>query len=143
MQMFPSAGIRQTDIDEYNKQAWSEIEYIRDFIVLHYHVTNRQDSPFWRSCRGMDIPPSLRHRIALFRETGRVFRAPNELFAENSWIQVMLGQGMYPEAHHPAADLMGDAELTDFLGGIKRHVERTVAQLPSHQAYVEQYCKAS
>jgi tryptophan 7-halogenase len=54
----------------------------------------------------------------------------------------MLGQGMYPEAHHPAADLMGDAELTDFLGGIKRHVDRTVAQLPAHQAYVEQYCKA-
>jgi tryptophan 7-halogenase len=142
MQMFPSAGIRQSDIDEYNQQTWSEIEYIRDFIVLHYHVTHRQDSPFWRSCRGMDIPASLRHRIGLFRETGRVFRAPNELFAENSWIQVMLGQGMYPEAHHPAADLMGDAELADFLGGIKKHVDRTVAQLPQHQAYVEQYCRA-
>jgi tryptophan halogenase len=90
MQTFPSAGIRQSDIDEYNKQAWSEIEYIRDFIVLHYHVTNRQDSPFWRACRGMDIPPSLRHRIGLFRETGRVFRAPNELFVENSWIRTRL-----------------------------------------------------
>jgi tryptophan halogenase len=71
MQMFPSAGIRQSDIDEYNKQTWQEIEYIRDFIVLHYHVTNRQDSPFWRACRGMDVPASLRHRIGLFRETGR------------------------------------------------------------------------
>src|SRR4029079_12399531 len=125
MQMFPSAGIRQTDIDEYNKQTWQEIEYIRDFIVLHYHVTNRQDSPFWRACRGMEIPPSLKHRIGLFRETGRVFRAQNELFAENSWIQVMLGQGMVPESHHPAADLMRDAELADFLGGIKKHVEKT------------------
>jgi len=143
MQMFPSAGIRQSDIDEYNKQTWQEIEYIRDFIVLHYHVTNRQDSPFWRACRSMEIPASLKHRIALFRETGRVFRAPNELFAENSWIQVMLGQGMYPDSHHPAADLMGDAELADFLGGIRGYVDRTVAQLPSHQAYVEQYCKAA
>ena len=143
MQMFPSAGIRQSDIDEYNKQTWQEIEYIRDFIVLHYHVTHRQDSPFWRSCRGMEIPASLKHRIGLFRETGRVFRAPNELFAENSWIQVMLGQGMYPDSHHPAADLMGDAELADFLGGIRSYVDRTVAQLPSHQAYVEQYCKAA
>jgi tryptophan 7-halogenase len=143
MQMFPSAGVRQSDIDEYNKQTWQEIEYIRDFIVLHYHVTNRQDSPFWRACRSMEIPASLKHRIALFRETGRVFRAPNELFAENSWIQVMLGQGMYPDSHHPAADLMGDAELADFLGGIRGYVDRTVAQLPSHQAYVEQYCKAA
>jgi len=143
MQMFPGGGIRQSDIDEYNKQTWAEIEYIRDFIVLHYHVTNRQDSPFWRSCRGMDIPESLRHRLALFRETARVFRAPNELFAENSWIQVMLGQGLVPEAHHPAADLMGDAELADFLGGIKRRVDETVAQLPPHQVYVDQYCRAT
>jgi tryptophan 7-halogenase len=142
MQMFPSAGIRQSDIDEYNQQTWQEIEYIRDFIVLHYHVTDREDSPFWRACKGMEIPASLAHRIKLFRETGRVFRAPNELFAENSWIQVMLGQGMYPEAHHPAADLMGDAELSGFLNDIKMSIDKTVAQLPPHQAYVEQYCPA-
>jgi tryptophan 7-halogenase len=142
MQMFPSAGIRQSDIDEYNQQTWQEIEYIRDFIVLHYHVTDREDSPFWRACRGMEIPASLAHRIKLFRETGRVFRAPNELFAENSWIQVMLGQGLYPEAHHPAADLMGDAELSRFLNDIKMQIDKTVAQLPPHQAYVEQYCPA-
>jgi tryptophan halogenase len=142
MQMFPSNGIRQSDIDEYNRQTWQEIEHIRDFIVLHYHVTDRVDSPFWRSCRGMEIPASLAHRINLFRETGRVFRGPNELFGENSWIQVMLGQGVIPESHHPAADLMGEAELSGFLNDIKMQVDRTVAQLPSHQAYVEQYCRA-
>jgi tryptophan halogenase len=143
MQMFPSDGIRQSEIDEFNRQTNDEIEHIRDFIVLHYHVTNRQDTPFWRACRSMDIPASLRHRIELFRETGRVFRVPNELFAENSWIQVMLGQGIEPQQHHPVADLMGDEELSGFLNGIKSQVDRTVAQLPSHQAYVEQYCKAS
>ena len=142
LQMFPRDGIRQSDIEEYNRQTNSEIEHIRDFIVLHYHVTRRQDTPFWRSCRAMDIPDSLRHRLELFRETGRVFRVPNELFAENSWIQVMLGQGIEPQQHHPVADLMGDDELKHFLGGIKSHVEKTVAQLPQHQAYVEQYCKA-
>jgi tryptophan halogenase len=110
--------------------------------VLHYHVTNRTDSPFWRACKGMEIPPSLAHRISLFRETARVFRAPNELFGENSWIQVMLGQGMYPETHHPAADLMGDAELSGFLNDIKMNVDKTVSQLPAHQVYVEQYCRA-
>jgi tryptophan halogenase len=90
----------------------------------------------------MDIPGSLRHRIELFRETGRVFRVPNELFAENSWIQVMLGQGIEPQQHHPVADLMGDEELSRFLDGIKSQVDKTVATLPSHQLYVEQYCKA-
>jgi tryptophan halogenase len=140
MQMFPAAGIEQSDMDEYNQQASAEIEHIRDFIVLHYHVTNRRETPFWNACREMEIPRSLKHRIDLFRETGRVFRVPNELFAENSWIQVMLGQGILPKQHHPVADLMGDEELTQFLGGIRSTVDRTVRQLPSHQAYVDRYC---
>lgn len=142
LQMFPGDGICQSDIDEYNQQASNEIEHIRDFIVLHYHVTNRRDTKFWRDCSTMDIPPSLRHRIDLFRETGRVFRVPNELFAENSWIQVMLGQGILPQQHHPVADLMGDPELSRFLDEIRSSVDKTVRQLPTHQAYLDKYCKA-
>jgi tryptophan halogenase len=143
MQMFPLRAIRQSDIDEFNLQTRAEIEHIRDFIVLHYKVTNRQDSPFWRHCRSMPIPDSLAHRIDLFRETGRVFKAPNELFAENSWIQVMLGQGIVPEAYHPVVNVMGQEELTRFMQGIRSKVEKTVASLPRHQVYVEQYCKAA
>ncbi|WP_343731791.1 tryptophan halogenase family protein [Duganella sp.] len=140
MQSFPSDGIQQVDIDEYNFQCNNEINHIRDFIILHYHVNNRTDSQFWIDAREMSIPASLRHRIELFRETGRVFRIPNELFAENSWIQVMLGQGIMPKSHHQTADLMGDEELRAFLGGIKGRIDRTVVQLPTHQAYVERYC---
>jgi len=143
LQMFPGTSIHPTDIEEFNRQTVAELEHIRDFIVLHYHVTNRQDTPFWNACRAMEIPASLQHRIELFRETGRVFRFQNELFAENSWIQVMLGQGIVPRQYHQVADLMGDAELSRFLDQIKSQVDNTVLQLPKHQAYVEQYCKAS
>ncbi|HEY5754671.1 MAG TPA: tryptophan halogenase family protein [Steroidobacter sp.] len=143
LQMFPSAGINPTDIEEFNRQTVAELEHIRDFIVLHYHVTDRQDTPFWNACRTMEIPASLHHRIELFRETGRVFRFQNELFAENSWIQVMLGQGITPKQYHQVADLMPDAELSRFLDQIKSNVDNTVQQLPKHQAYVEQYCKAT
>jgi tryptophan halogenase len=143
LQMFPSTGINPTDIEEFNRQTVAELEHIRDFIVLHYHVTDRQDTPFWNACRTMEIPASLHHRIELFRETGRVFRFQNELFAENSWIQVMLGQGILPKQYHQVADLMPDSELSRFLDGIKSNVDSTVQQLPKHQAYVEQYCKAT
>ena len=143
MQMFPFAGIAQSDVDEFNQQSTIEFEHIRDFIILHYHLTDRQDTPFWRHCRGMEIPATLAHRIRLFRETGRVFRVPNELFAENSWIQVMLGQGIVPEQYHPVAGVMSDAELQAFLAGIKAQVERTVAQLPGHELYIRQYCDAT
>ncbi|AWL05235.1 tryptophan halogenase family protein [Massilia oculi] len=140
MQMFPTAGIAPSDVEEYNRQAALEVEHIRDFIILHYKVTNRGDTPYWREARDMTVPASLQHRIDLFRETGRVFRVPNELFAENSWIQVMLGQGITPLQHHQSADLMGDEELAHFLGSIKATVDKTVSQLPSHQQYVARYC---
>jgi tryptophan halogenase len=90
----------------------------------------------------MDIPESLKHRIALFRETGRVFRMPDELFAENSWIQVMMGQGVMPQQYHPVADVMSEPDLTRFLGDIRSNVDSTVRQLPAHMDYLRGYCPA-
>jgi tryptophan halogenase len=143
MRLFPHNKIEQTDIDEFNKQSRFDIETIRDFIILHYCVTNRKDTPFWRYCRSMEIPETLAHRIEHFRKTGKVFRTHNELFAENSWIQVMLGQGIEPEQYHRVVDVMDDEELDRFLKQIKSNVNSTVSQLPNHQAYVEQYCKSA
>lgn len=140
MQMFPLTGIQQTDIDEFNHQTDFELKNILDFIVLHYHVTDRQDSPFWRYCKNMDIPDSLAHRIQLFKETGRVFKVPNELFGENSWVQVMLGQGIVPAQYHPIVDMMSEEELAQFLGQIQQRVQNMVSQLPNHQEFVQHYC---
>jgi tryptophan halogenase len=142
LQTFPSHGIQQSDVDEFNAQADEDIRTIRDFIILHYKVTNRHDSPYWHDAATMAVPDSLQHRIDLFRDGGRVFRYANELFAENSWVQVMLGQGLTPERWHPSADLMGDDELRGFLDGIRSNVRRTASQLPPHQHYVERYCPA-
>lgn len=143
MQMFPYDGIRKPDVDEFNDQMNSEIEHVRDFIILHYHVTERTDTPFWRQCRTMDIPESLAHRIELFKQTGRVFKVPTELFAENSWIQVMLGQGLTPEQYHPIVNMMDDSELEDFLTGIHGSVQKLVSQLPEHQRFIDHYCKTA
>jgi tryptophan 7-halogenase len=140
MQLFPQGGINPADRDEFNLQSKRELEHIRDFIVLHYHVNERTDSNLWKHVREMDVPATLRHRIDMFRESGRVFRPSDELFAENSWIQVLMGQGVVPQRYHPVADLMGPTELANFLGDIHLKVSRTVAGLPQHQAYVEQLC---
>jgi tryptophan halogenase len=142
LQTFPSHGIQQSDIDEYNAQSEEDIRTIRDFIILHYKVTNRRDTPYWHEAASMPVPASLQHRIDLFRDGGRVFREGNELFAENSWVQVMLGQGLTPQRWHPSAELMGPDELRGFLDGIRSGVRRTVSQLPPHQQYVERYCPA-
>ncbi|WP_062347654.1 tryptophan halogenase family protein [Novosphingobium sp. CCH12-A3] len=142
VRMLPAGAISQRDIDEFNDQQFTDMEQIRDFLVLHYKATDRRDTPFWRHCASMEIPASLEHKIELFRETGRVFRRHEELFAENSWVQVMMGQGINPQSHHPVAAKLRDEELKHLLGSLREQVSRTVAALPSHVDYVARYCGA-
>ena len=140
MQLFPAGAVHQSDIDEFNEQTRQEMENIRDFIVLHYHVTERADSKFWRYCRSMTVPESLAHRLQHFRETGRIYKYGPDLFSESSWVQVMLGQGLMPESYHPIVDLMTDAELTSFLERIRLQVKQSVDELPYHKEFVKSYC---
>ena len=138
--MFPHHGINRSVVEQYNATLQREAHHIRDFIVLHYHVTERDDTEFWNYCRNMSIPDSLAHRLALFRESGRVFKPQDDVFAENSWIQVMMGQGMTPEQYHPIVDMMDDGELRSFLRDIEDNVTKLVAQLPAHGDFVNLYC---
>lgn len=142
VRMLPAGEISQRDIDEFNDQQFTDMEQIRDFLVLHYKVTDRRDTPFWRHVAAMDVPTSLTHKIELFRETGRVFRKNEELFAENSWVQVMMGQGIMPQSHHPVAAKLRDEEMAHLLGTLREQVARTVAALPAHGDYVARYCGA-
>jgi tryptophan halogenase len=142
VRMLPAGEISSRDIDEFNDQQFTDMEQIRDFLVLHYKATDRRDTPFWRHCASMAVPASLEHKIELFRETGRVFRKNEELFAENSWVQVMMGQGINPQSHHPVAAKLRDEELKHLLGSLREQVSRTVAALPSHGDYVARYCGA-
>jgi tryptophan halogenase len=142
VRMLPAGPISSRDIDEFNDQQFTDMEQIRDFLVLHYKATDRRDTPFWRHCASMEVPASLEHKIELFRETGRVFRRHEELFAENSWVQVMMGQGIDPQSHHPVAAKLRDEELAHLLTSLREQVSRTVAALPSHGAYVARYCGA-
>lgn len=143
IRMMPQGAISPRDIAEFNDQQFQDMEQIRDFLILHYKVTDRRDSPFWRQCAAMDVPDSLRQKIELFRDTARVFRRNEELFAENSWVQVMLGQGIEPRAWHPIAGKLNDDELDRLLGMIRQDVTRTVAGLPAHADYVARYCGAA
>ena len=143
MRLFPFNGITEQAISEYNKQLKSEIENIRDFIVLHYKVTERSDSEFWRHCKSMEVPETLAHKISLFKETGRVFLDDGDIFRVDSWVQVMLGQGIKPKQHHLIASLMSDDELSRFLSSIKQQITQRVAQLPMHKTFLQQYCPAN
>ncbi len=142
LKMFPRTSIDPLRVAEFNKQTAEEVEKIRDFIILHYHATERRDSPFWRYCGTMAIPDSLASRLELFKRTG-LFPIHKELFQIDSWLQVLLGQRIMPNDHHPIADLMDDDELTRFLNGYKQHVAQQVAAMPSHAEALTRYCKSA
>jgi tryptophan halogenase len=142
IRMLPGGKVSPRDVAEFNEQTFTDMEQIRDFLVLHYKATNRRDSAFWRQCAAMAIPASLEQKIELFRETGRVFRKNEELFAENSWIQVMLGQGIMPVSYHPVADKLRQYELDRFLTALRDSVSQTVAGLPQQMDYIANYCAA-
>lgn len=110
---------------------------------MHYHVTERMDTEFWKRCKEMDIPDSLDHRLRLFKESGRVFQGEGDVFGENSWTQVMLGQGLMPQQYHPIVNMMSDSELQGFLRSNKAVVEHVINQLPTHQQFLSQYCPSN
>ena len=140
MQLFPFGGVSQAAVDRYNRQADDELEKIRDFIILHYKLTERTDSPFWDRVRTMDIPDSLAHRIELFRQSAQVFQAPGELFQVDSWLQVMLGQRLTPQSFHQMGRLMPPQQLKQALEDLKRNIAGAVSRLPQHQAFLDAYC---
>jgi len=142
VRLFPARSFNPVDIEEYNRRADFEYQRIRDFLILHYKATERNDTPFWDYCRNMSIPVTLQEKIDLFRSHGRIFRDNEELFAEESWLQVMLGQGIVPEDYDPLADQRPVAEVARYLQDIEAVIAKCVAVMPAHKDYIAANCAA-
>ena len=138
--LFPDQGFNETDIDEFNRQSDFEFERIRDFLILHYHATERSDTEFWNYCRTMSIPDTLRHKMELWRSNARVFRENAELFSEISWVEVFLGQNLVPRSYHPLVDALEEERIANFLDNVRSTIKRCVEVMPTHAAYVAQQC---
>lgn len=142
IQLFPRAGEAAAMRAEYNRRCADEFAQIRDFLILHYHRTDREDTEFWRYCKHMEVPESLTRKLALFAAAGRVGRDADDLFRDASWVQVMLGQGVMPADYDPMADQIAPAQLAEFLANLRQVVERAVAGLPTHEEYLARHCAA-
>jgi tryptophan halogenase len=140
--MFPTKDFDQADIDTYNDQLSTEMERIRDFIILHYKVTEREDTDFWRFCKNMDIPDNLRIKMDLYQANGRIYRQDTELFNETSWLAVMHGQGLKPKGYHPLVDTLEPTEIERRLHHIKSVIDKSVSVMPMHTDFINHNCKA-
>ncbi len=139
---FPDRGFSANDVAEFNRHSRFHWERIRDFVVLHYHLNQRDDSAFWRDCAHMSVPDSLQEKLDLYRSHGRVVRRDNELFAEVGWIQVMEGQNLVPQRHHPLAELQDEQATHEYLEGVREVIAKCVAFMPDHAAYIAEHCAA-
>ena len=140
--LFPDRNFHPAVIREYNRIAIGEIERIRDFLILHYHLASRDDAEMWRYCARMDIPDSLRDRIELFQAHGLLVPRDLDLFGQASWLAVFVGQGAVPNRSDPLLDFrQGDSAST--LIKMREAMTAAALSLPTHAQFIDKYCPAN
>jgi tryptophan 7-halogenase len=140
--MFPDKSFAPVDIARFNRVLKTETEEIRDFIVLHYKVTQRDDTPFWDYVRTMDVPDRLTEKMEVFANAGRAFRENEELFNDTSWFAVMVGQGLIPRTYDPVANLLSEEETRKRLDQIRGAVLNSADYMPRHIDFIRDNCAA-
>jgi tryptophan 7-halogenase len=127
---------------KFNRLSEIEWERVRDFLILHYVINDRTGDPFWDHCRAIDLPATLFEKIELFREAGLFVREEDELFLDDSWGQVMIGQGIIPRSWSPLADNVPAEDLGPFLASLASSYRRQTDALPTHKDFIADNCAA-
>ena len=140
--IFPDRTFDPHDADEYNRLQIDEIEKVRDFIVLHYKATMREDSELWKYCANMDVPASLTYRMDLFRNSGRVAFESQELFVEPNWLSVFIGQGIWPRRYDPLADILPLDTVKAQMSRLRNLIHQTAEAMPAHAQFIAEHCRA-
>ncbi len=140
--IFPDRSFDPCDTDEYNRLQIDEYEKVRDFIILHYKATTRDDTPLWQYCRHMDVPDALMYRINLFRSSGRVAFHTQELFVEPNWLSIFIGQGIWPRRYDPLADILPIDSVRTQLQRLSTLIRQTADAMPTHAGFIAEHCQA-
>ncbi len=141
--LFPQSRDAAVERAEYNRLMRDDFTHVRDFLILHYKATKRDDAPFWDYVREMEIPESLAQKMALMQSRGRFFKYDAELFDVTSWLAVAEGQGWGPQGYNPVAGGLSDQNVSQSLANMRSTYAKAAAAMPTHQAYIERFCKAA
>ena len=139
IRLFPDLDFDPAIQDEFNRVMALEYERVRDFLILHYFLTERDDTAFWDRCRTMAIPDSLRHKIDLFAERGVITTHDGAFFGEPSWLSVCLGQQIMPRRYDPLVETLDAGEAGRRLSAFRQSIRRTAEAMPTHDAFLAQY----
>jgi tryptophan halogenase len=140
IELLPEREIAPPDRDEFNRLIDLEYDRIRDFLILHYHATERADTPFWDYVRTMEIPDTLLEKLELFRRRGRVVKYREGVFLEASWIAVYLGQRVTPLGHDMRVNGPQLGALESGIEKLRLEVLHAAKSMPDHLGMIRQYC---
>ncbi|WP_108473051.1 tryptophan halogenase family protein [Rhodanobacter thiooxydans] len=140
--LFPDRDFDPLAAREFNRITHAEHERIRDFLILHYHATTRDDAPLWRDCRAMAIPDTLQYKLDQFRSCGRTVAEPLELFQNPNWLAVMIGQEVWPARYDPLVDLRTTIDAPSRLAELRQMMEQVVTTMPTQAEYIDRHCRA-
>jgi tryptophan 7-halogenase len=143
IRQFPDRDFDPLLEQQFNLQIDKDYTEIRNFIILHYCTSQRDDSNFWRWCKTMPVPDSLQEKIQLFRARGHLSCADNDLFGSSSWHSILEGMAIRPKKYHPLVDALNGEKLAQSLLQGKQAIYETVARLPAHGDFIAQYCAAA
>lgn len=141
--LYPDNRLAPVVQKEYNSQMGLLFDQVRDFIILHYCATERDDTPFWAYCKNMSLPESLVQKIELFREAGRIFRYEDELFSKNSWTAVLFGQGVFPKTIDPIISNLPVPDVDRSLASMRNAMQKAVMSMPTHSQFIDKYCRST
>lgn len=141
--LLPDRSMSPLLIEEYNALTSAEYERIRDFLILHYVATERNDSELWRYCANMSIPDRLKYKMDHFRERGMIVSDERELFTNPSWIAVYLGQNVLPQKSPSLAGHRIHVPVRDRFTDIRTAMDEAVTAMPTHRAFIDGYCKSA
>lgn len=130
LSLFPRRDAEPLLAEQYNRLTAREVEEVRDFVILHYHLTQGRSEPLWRHCQSMPIPDTLRYKLDQFRRSARIMLTPDELFRDASWFAVMHGQGVRAADYTPLLDTMSDADNRRQLEAVRRMIDDAATRVP-------------
>jgi tryptophan halogenase len=143
IEFFPDRQFAAPDTDEFNRQMSAKFDEVRDFIILHYKASERDDSDFWKYCKSMPVPEELARRMRLFEDCGLASHRAGELFIETNWVAVYIGQGLIPKAFDPRVDCIDPDRIRQRLQQMKSTIRGAAEAMPAHAQTVARHCSAA
>ncbi|MGV6851418.1 MAG: tryptophan halogenase family protein [bacterium] len=137
---FPDKTFQRANQDEFNAKMAYRYEDARNFLILHYHATEREDTEFWKYCKNMQIPDELAHKITLFKQRGYVAGEKLDLFSEHSWLAVYFGQGVTPSDYDHRVNKLDPHRAIEMLNTMYSDVQDSLNKMPTHNQTLAEFC---